>query len=228
MADSGSQQWPPRPTNEKALDDEIVASLARYLWLKPAARAARAAAVANLCFQVCISIVGIVSIYKAAAGLLAMMLEMLQIVAFLFVIVLYLTWLTRSAKNIVALTRRKSALGGAFLVLAHVLPVVNLYRPWRIVRQIWEAIPNNALYSRGVALINGWWALWIVCNIISIALSAVYYQNPTDYRSILITQIFDTCACALVTVLFIRMVGLISDAEDGLAEEMGILQRRPS
>jgi len=221
-----TSQWPPRPTSEHLLDDAVAAELARYSWMRPRSKMLNTAAIMSIVVQLAVAVSSVIGIYKASALVLTIALGILYICSFCGVAALYLFWVAGAAANIVALTRRKPKFTAAYAVTAHLLPFVNLYRPWFIVRSIWDATAAAKDKLRGSRLISWWWWVWVGTNIVSVVLGVMIANNPTNTNFGAVAQATDCLADIIVTVLLIRVVSMISDGQDSAAEALGILKRR--
>ncbi len=100
------------------------------------------------------------------------------LLVYLALIVAFLVWLHRVAKNVPALGNAKSRVEytPGWAVGSFFIPFANLYMPYRGVKEIWQksdpAIRTEedfmfATPSSAPSLLLGWWATWIAHNILS-------------------------------------------------------------
>ncbi len=62
-----------------------------------------------------------------------------QLVSLAITAVAFLTWLHRARVNVRALGVRRLAYGREWTVLGFLVPLLNLFRPYQVVREIWQA-----------------------------------------------------------------------------------------
>jgi hypothetical protein len=93
------------------------------------------------------------------------------------------------------------------------IPIVNLYLPVRIMREIWTDFQHEATdgtENQDFTLINTWWALWISSNILGQIGQRLY--NNTSYMFIALAFIFSVAAL----ILLIHIIKKIAVWEDRL------------
>lgn len=83
--------------------------------------------------------------------------------------IVFLTWFHRVWKNAHWMAQSQGELSPkyspAWAVWSFIVPIISLVRPYQIMRDTWEyGAPDHARGRHG--LLQGWWALWIIGNII--------------------------------------------------------------
>ena len=79
--------------------------------------------------------------------------------------VAFLLWLYQARVNVRALGVRRPAFGREWAVLAFLVPVVNFFRPYQVVREVWQAStpenqdPFNWRTVRVSRVVPLWWGL---------------------------------------------------------------------
>ncbi len=90
-------------------------------------------------------------------------------VAFLATGVSFLVWIRGASRNAHALESRPLKYSPGWAVGCFFVPILNLYRPYQTVREIWQAsrISMDPVDTRYVPPVVGWWwCFWIVSNIL--------------------------------------------------------------
>jgi hypothetical protein len=139
------------------------------------------------------------------------------LLVYLALIVAFLVWLHRVAKNVPALGNAKSRIEytPGWAVGSFFIPFANLYMPYRGVKEIWvksdPAVRTEedfmfASPSSAPTLLLGWWLMWIAHNILSNAV--VRLQNR---------------AGASEGETFVIVLDIVSDASGIIAAALAIL-----
>jgi hypothetical protein len=80
--------------------------------------------------------------------------------------VVFLAWIYRAARNLPALGARTPRFSPGWAVGWFLVPVMHLFRPYEVVKEIWAASgpPEHAGggAARGTRLLGWWWALWVL------------------------------------------------------------------
>jgi hypothetical protein len=88
--------------------------------------------------------------------------------------VVFLVWLYRSYANLAALGVEGLSYSPGWAVGYFFIPILNLFRPYQVVQEIWkgsdpEYESTNAeawKNAPGSALVAGWWLFWLMSNIV--------------------------------------------------------------
>jgi hypothetical protein len=97
---------------------------------------------------------------------------------FIALVIAFLVWLHRAAKNVPALGNAKSKVeyGPGWAVGSFFIPFVNLVVPYKAVKEIWEKSDPSvrteedfmfSTPSSSQPLVLGWWIAWLASNFIS-------------------------------------------------------------
>jgi hypothetical protein len=86
--------------------------------------------------------------------------------AYILTIVVFLQWLHRIVANLVPIGAHSTWSPG-WAVGAWFVPFLNLVRPYQIVKEAWDGSDPNPAGSTTTSMLGGWWALWIIGNILS-------------------------------------------------------------
>jgi hypothetical protein len=181
------------------------------------------AAIASTAIEAAVAFTTVITVHRSEAVVLVGALGVLYFLAFLIVVVLYLNWVAEIVKNTGCLTGRKPPFTATYAVSIHLLPVVGLYRPWFVIRTVWASTARPEDQGSGMRLIGWWWWVWVVSNFASLAIGAGIFNNPTNLHFASVAQSADVLLDVAVTVLFIRVIKMISAAQDQGAEALGLI-----
>lgn len=102
----------------------------------------------------------------------------------LTIAVLVLTWIYRANHNARALGASDMAFTPGWAIGWYFVPVVNLWRPFQAMREIWRAssAPEDWRRQPGSPLLGWWWALWILPFFVFdiVAWVAGYFEMVAD------------------------------------------------
>ncbi len=98
-----------------------------------------------------------------------------QFLIYLGAAIAFLTWIYQAYKNLQRLQIAGLSYSPGWAVGWYFVPVLNLFRPYQVMQEIWKASDSGALsqsseswkWKRGALLLSAWWALWIAGNLIS-------------------------------------------------------------
>jgi len=106
-----------------------------------------------------------------------------QVPFYIGTIVLFLVWLNRAHKNLLALRPSHLEFSSGWAVGWWFVPFANLVKPFQVVREVWwESDPQihdgemflTASLHSAPAYMGFWWAFWILSNIVANILSRIY------------------------------------------------------
>lgn len=128
------------------------------------------------------------SIWVMFIGLIAI----LQLPIFISTVIFFLIWLHRSYKNLDPLGARHLEHTPGWAVGYWFIPILNLFKPFQVVRDIWnesdpDVDPEMGFLSGGggtPALLGVWWALWLSSNIIANASSRMDMTASGEFGSV--------------------------------------------
>jgi hypothetical protein len=130
-----------------------------------------------------------------------------QSAALIATCVVFLVWFHRARVNAEVFAPEYHAKKRGWTFWGWICPVVNLWFPRRIALDIWNA--SAAENRRGAALLNWWWALWLMTEFIGWAAGCQYARAETPEEiqralgSMLFTDALDIVA-AILAILFVR------------------------
>lgn len=132
--------------------------------------------------------------------------------------VAFLLWLWRVAGNMVALGNAASHVEytPGWAVGSFFIPIVNLFMPYRAVREVWEKSdpavvtdPDVGLKPAGTSpLVLGWWLTWIAMNVISRAAQRASntVETPEAMRLVTWAELTSDVIGIVSALLAIRVV----------------------
>lgn len=132
---------------------------------------------------------------------------MAQLAATLATTAVFLTWFHRTRVNAEVFAPGYHTKKRAWAIWGWFVPVVNLWFPRRIATDIWNASADAR--SRSRALLNGWWALWLVDLVFGRLASQRYSRARTAdeikgaIAGLMASDVFNIAAAALA-ILFVH------------------------
>ena len=97
-------------------------------------------------------------------------LASLTLFVFALTVLAFLVWIHRAYRNADSLSANELDYSPGWAVGSYFVPILNLWRPYRIMSEIWQESAGDQSPSqraKGVWLLRSWWALWIIGWIIS-------------------------------------------------------------
>jgi hypothetical protein len=131
------------------------------------------------------------------------------------IVVLFLVWLFRAAKNNEALERRDARFAPGWSIGAWFIPLANLVIPVLIVQDLWRGatpeIPRGDprwRSARGSGLVAAWWVAWLLSLLRFIASSSRFQDDHTleDIEVSNWIALFGVLASAVAAVLAVFVV----------------------
>lgn len=93
---------------------------------------------------------------------------LLTLIVAIITIIFWCMWLHRAAKNIVEADVADFEYSPAWAVGWHFIPFANLFKPFEVMRKIWNASAGDAsVLDFQAPIVNRWWAAWIISSIAS-------------------------------------------------------------
>jgi hypothetical protein len=129
-------------------------------------------------------------------------------------IICFIRWFWRAYKNIHAIPGAKLSLATHWAITGWFVPVLNFFRPYQIMREIWEqtqqAITHRLSAIQSLTQVSIWWIanlLLIVCYFFSFRLIENFYRLPfRDYSfSVYIDMCFQVISIVVIAIS-IKMV----------------------
>jgi hypothetical protein len=128
----------------------------------------------------------------------------------------FLKWIHRANTNSCGFGARDMKFTPGWSVGYYFIPILNLYRPYQAMKEIWKVSKNPADWQKepGSPLLGWWWALWIISGLLgqislrmSIAASTVSSLKESTVMSI-VSAISNIPLCivsvSLVSAIFLQ------------------------
>ncbi len=152
-----------------------------------------------------------------------------QLVSLAITAVAFLTWLHRARVNVRALGVRRLAYGREWTVLGFLVPLLNLFRPYQVVREIWQASDPSTGDPMAWKIVTAprriavWWGLFVAYFALE-ALAGTVLSISFSARIIRLAHgaamVADLCA-ALSASLAYFVVVRIAEAQDAKRAAFG-------
>jgi hypothetical protein len=106
-----------------------------------------------------------------------MLLGVASVGVFLVTSIAFLVWFRRAYGNLEAFGC-STAHGKGWAIGAWFVPILSLFRPFQMTRELWtksdpDADPEEVVVASGPPLLGAWWAAWIVANVLGQASARV-------------------------------------------------------
>jgi len=125
-------------------------------------------------------------------------------------------WIHRATKNIVQADVPGFNHSPGWAVGWYFVPIANLFKPFQIMRQIWNVSHGHWVeLDRGNNLLTLWWTLWIITNIATNVSFRLYMRAKTadDLFSAQILAIVSSAGDLVLYPVAILMVAAITKAQ---------------
>lgn len=146
-----------------------------------------------------------------------------QLSTFFITAVFFLLWTYRSYRNLSALSGRDLRFSPGWAVGWYFVPIMNLFRPYQVMKEIWEGSDPEADPSRPGAweerpvspLLPGWWGLWLLSNLLA-GVPVVRPMDPGESALYMfLTDIVGIPLC-FVTFFLVRAINRRQSEKKGL------------
>ncbi len=161
---------------------------------------------------------------------LCKLVSYLHIPVFIFTIICFLLWQYRAYKNLPALKVRKLEQTPGWAVGFWFIPVLNLFRPFQIMRELWNESdpdfdPELGFLSSSLGtpeLISWWWAFWLISRVAErISITVGNAKNSFNNGSFALALIFAAVLSAAAAFLTIQVVRGITARQRLRSERLG-------
>jgi uncharacterized protein DUF4328 len=148
------------------------------------------------------------------------LIGILQIAVYIAAAVTFLMWLSRSYKNLPALSGSRGTYAPGWAIGAFFVPFLNLVRPFQIVRELWHLSDSSSIVTtvrtEGQKLptppiVGWWWGVWLVAGFLGQALwrfswRATTLQGILTAGYIAIASEVAGIAAALLAISLVRSI----------------------
>ena len=118
----------------------------------------------------------------------------------------FCVWIYRAHGNLTALGATNLRFSPAWAVGWYFVPIMNLFRPYQVMKELWEESDPRA----ELTLVKWWWGLWIVGGFVSAGIASLFSEQDlsewlvNDWRDIGADVIL--IVAALLAVLIVRRI----------------------
>ena len=207
--------WPPPPTGSPPVPSVLTPTFA------PVGRLARTILVL-LGLYAASAVVGLAYAHVPAAGrqIEVGIMALAQSVLLLGMGVYFLIWTFRLNKNLRALGVTGMRNAPAWAVAYFFIPIISLYRPYQVFREIWQASdPGPAARAgqswrsgKSPALLGFWWASVVLMN----AMASLSARSAGDAS----IDLANNAAALLCTLLAFQVVRLVTARQEASARAL--------
>lgn len=135
-------------------------------------------------------------------------------------------WIYVAATNIRSLGATRLVFTPGWAVGYYFIPIVNLWKPYQAMREIWNAshTPTARSYERGNALLGFWWTFWVLSNVAGQVAFRITMAGKTASEYITSTNvaIFAECVDMPLCILAILLIRKLSTAQARTAAARGV------
>jgi hypothetical protein len=141
--------------------------------------------------------------------------SLFQVALYLFTMVIFGCWIVRANKNVNALGAINLPITPGWAVGYFFIPILNLFRPYQAMKNLWQASHNPVSWSttKAGSILPAWWALWIFCNILG-HLSARTMMAAHDIKSLQVATDIDVISLAVYIPFCLVTITLVTQIAD--------------
>lgn len=158
---------------------------------------------------------------RTAAANIVTGYDLVAMVSFLVSIAAFILtgiWLTRARRNADRIAPAEQRLTRIWVWLGWIVPIVSLWFPKRVVDDVWRSTVQSA--NRPDT--GWWWGSWIVMQLFGGLASAAFTitGEPRGYilEHLVLLEVLTALAMTIAVVGWVRVVRVISQAQDALAD----------
>jgi heme/copper-type cytochrome/quinol oxidase subunit 2 len=154
----------------------------------------------------------------------------LEIILLVLTAVFFLMWQYRAYKNLPALKIRNPEFTPGWTVGYWFIPILNLFRPFQIIRELWNESdpdfdPELGFLSHSLGaptIISWWWAFWILSRIGgNISNTLANKESAIKDSSFALALIFTCVLSSAAAILAIQIVRSITQRQELRFEKLG-------
>lgn len=145
--------------------------------------------------------------------------------------VFWMMWVHRTHRNLRSLGAEGLAYSPEWAVAYYFIPIVNLFRPFQVMRETWRASScrhangTQWMTSAAPALIGVWWALyllWALDAVIIFVWAVVTADDPHFPPAIAWLSLFALFLEMALAVAGLRLVRALTEVQEARATELGL------
>ena len=138
--------------------------------------------------------------------------EIFYLLVSLITAVLFLMWIYYTHRNLPALGARELKYSPGWAVAYFFIPILNLFRPYQVVKEIWKASDPNVNVADGSSwqnastspVIGWWWAIWLISELV---------MWETDHEWVLMVDAILYVVDAILLILIVKEIDVRQEAK---------------
>lgn len=125
--------------------------------------------------------------------------------------VIVLRWIHRAGFNARALGAESMRYSPAWAVGSYFVPVVNLWKPYQAMREIWKASSNPSAWQAEPtgALLRTWWFLWLFTTVVDCSFFYFLMKSGETTEDLIAQNAFETVADIVAIPLAVIFIALV-------------------
>jgi len=143
-------------------------------------------------------------------------------IIFLIVIIptfiLYFLWFHQVYRNLSVMTSYGTMHSPKWTFWGFVIPIMNLYRPYHIMREIWRGTSSNPTDDTvpTIPLIKWWWGMWLLSTSVDRVVFRTFLRAETaqELRTSTWFSILSSLTFMIAAILAIQVVQLITEQQE--------------
>jgi len=144
-----------------------------------------------------------------------MLIAGVQGIILLYAMVAFLVWLHRAYSDVRSVLRHQTAFTPGWAVGYWFVPLVNLVRPYQIMKELWRkshAGPDGALPPPTIAL---WWGAWLLSGVSGRA-TVMLMKGAETIPQLLLVTLVDASGNVLTIAAGLLLIGLVRGIDRGI------------
>ena len=160
---------------------------------------------------------------RAAHQFIGRLVLISQLMMLILTAVAFVTWLYRARANLRAFGTRHLRYSRNWTVFGFLIPVFNLFRPYQVTREVWQASdpsttdPFDWKEIGTPRLVKAWWGTFISFSILKLLAAWMMTSSAYDPLRLQVAQVVDLSAdfmAAISVTLVYFVVDRITEAQD--------------
>ncbi|MFZ2070782.1 MAG: DUF4328 domain-containing protein [Halobacteriota archaeon] len=157
----------------------------------------------------------------------------MQLIIFLFMLVVFFMWIHRVHRNLLALGACDLRFTPGWAIGWFFVPIMNLIRPYEVVKEIYKASDPNVDISDGCSwknaytspVIGMWWELWLISGIVGYALLRISSGAETlsDFELMSLVMLGSDTLSFIAFILLIIVVRSIDTRQEEKSKRVATL-----
>ncbi len=135
---------------------------------------------------------------------------MLYLVTLVVVVISFLIWIHRASKNLAPLGWEDQRFSPGWAVGWWFIPIMSLFRPYQVVKEIWNgSYPGISSDAPTSPLLGWWWATWLLSGWIGNGAFKIYLPSDATVSDLITADWFYVVSDAITMVALVLIAILI-------------------